>query len=126
MKGYKNILYCRICRSKEIETLFSLNEIPIPEVYEKNKKSALKKEIPQTITRCKNCRHIQIKETINQKNLWDNYTYFSNQTKAIEKHFKKLAFKIIKDYNLKHEDLVIDIGSNDGSFLKRSKIKQKF
>ena len=34
---YKNISNCRICRSKEIETLFSLFEIPIPEVYEKIK-----------------------------------------------------------------------------------------
>lgn len=126
MKGYKNISNCRICRSKEIETLFSLFEIPIPEVYEKNKKSALKKKrFPLTIARCKNCRHIQLKETINQKNLWANYTYFSNQTKAIENHFKKLASKIIKNYNLNHEDLVIDIGSNDGSFLKMFKYKTK-
>ena len=44
MKGYKNISNCRICRSKEIETLFSLFEIPIPEVYEKNKKFELKKK----------------------------------------------------------------------------------
>ena len=83
MKGYKNISNCRICRSKEIETLFSLFEIPIPEVYEKNKKSALKKKrFPLTIARCKNCRHIQLKETINQKNLWDNYTYSLKSDKS--------------------------------------------
>ena len=126
MIEYKNISNCRICKSEKIKIIFTLAEIPIPEVYNKNKKVALKKKrFPQTIVRCSNCKHIQIKETINQKNLWKNYTYYSNQTKAIESHFKKLATKIISNYNLKNNDLVVDIGSNDGTFLKMFKKKTK-
>lgn len=125
-KDFKTISSCRLCRSKKLRTVFSLKDIPIPEVYEKNIKLAIeKRRFPQTIIRCLNCKHIQIKEIIDQTKLWDNYTYFSNQTKDIENHFKKLATNIVKSYNLKKSDLVIDIGSNDGTFLKMFKNKTK-
>ena len=123
---YKNIVNCRICNSKSTQIIFSLADIPIPEVYDVNKSKALKKErFPLSILRCSKCKHVQIKENINQSNLWQNYTYFSGQTKAIDTHFKKLALKIIKKYKLNKKDLVIDIGSNDGSFLKKFKNKTK-
>ena len=72
MKNYNTIKNCRTCNSKKLDTIFSLAEIPIPESYEKKISIAKnKKRFPQTITRCKNCKHIQIKETINQKNHWN-------------------------------------------------------
>ena len=56
-----------------------------------------KRRFPQTIfIRCLNCKHIQIKEIIDQTKLRDNYTYFSNQTKDIENHFKKISYKHCK------------------------------
>ena len=44
MIEYKNISNCRICKSEKIKIIFTLAEIPIPEVYNKNKKVALKKK----------------------------------------------------------------------------------
>ena len=123
-KNYKNVYRCRICNKTALEKICSLSDIPIPEIYEPFKKKALKKQrFSLTIVRCKGCKHVQIKETIDQSNLWKNYTYFSGQTKAIDNHFKNLSKRIIRDYKLNKSDLVIDIGSNDGSFLKNFKYK---
>ena len=125
-KDYKNISHCRICNSKNLDNICSLSDIPIPEIYETSSQKALiKKRYPLTISRCNVCKHVQIRETINQSNLWKNYTYFSGQTKAIDVHFKNLSKRIIKDYQLTKDDLVVDIGSNDGSFLKKFKYKTK-
>ena len=125
-KDYKNISHCRICNSKTLDDICSLSDIPIPEIYETSSQKALiKKRYPLTILRCNECKHVQISETINQSNLWNNYTYFSGQTKAIDNHFKNLSKRIIKDYELTKDDLVVDIGSNDGSFLKKFKYKTK-
>ena len=125
-KNYKNIYNCRICDQKSLEKIFSLSKIPIPEIYETHKQKAKKKQrIPLTIVRCKECKHVQIREIIDQSDLWKNYTYFSGQTKAIDDHFKHLSKRIIKDFKLTKKDLVVDIGSNDGSFLKKFKNKTK-
>ncbi len=124
--NYYNNICCRICNSVALKKCFSLSDIPIPEKYLKNKISAIKLlRFPLTLLICTKCKHIQIKEIINQKKLWDNYTYFSGQTLAIEKHFKEISKLILKKIRVKKDDLIIDIGSNDGTLLKFFKKKAK-
>ena len=64
-------------------------------------------------------------EVINNKLLWQDYTYLSGQTEAIVKHFAKFTKKTLKRFNLNKNDLIIDIGSNDGSLLKAFKKSKK-
>ena len=117
--NFSNLKNCRICNSSLLKKCFSLSDIPIPENYLKNKKLAIKlSRYPLTILMCSNCKHIQQKEIINQKKLWDNYTYFSGQTLSIKKHFNEVSKLILKKLKLKKHDLVVDIGSNDGTLLK--------
>ena len=117
--NFSNLKNCRICNSSLLKKCFSLSDIPIPENYLKNKKLAIKlPRYPLTILMCSNCKHIQQKEIINQKKLWDNYTYFSGQTLSIKKHFNEVSKLILKKLKLKKHDLVVDIGSNDGTLLK--------
>jgi 2-polyprenyl-3-methyl-5-hydroxy-6-metoxy-1,4-benzoquinol methylase len=124
--NYYNLNNCRICNSKSLKKCFSLSDIPIPEKYLKNKISAIQlPRFPLTILICTKCKHIQQKEIINQKKLWDNYTYFSGQTSAIEKHFNDVSKLILKKIKVTKNDLVIDIGSNDGTLLKYFKKKSK-
>ena len=105
---------------------FNLSDIPIPEKYLKNRVAAIKLlRFPLTLLICTKCKHIQLKEIINQKKLWNNYTYFSGQTSAIEKHFKDISKLILKKIKVKKDDLIIDIGSNDGTLLKFFKKKAK-
>ena len=92
--NFSNLKNCRICNSSLLKKCFSLSNIPIPENYLKNKKLAIKlPRYPLTILMCSNCKHIQQKEIINQKKLWDNYTYFSGQlyqSKNTSMKFQKL------------------------------------
>ena len=50
--------------------------------------------------------------------LWKDYTYHSGQTQAIVKHFESVAGAILERYHPAAGDLVVDIGSNDGSLLR--------
>ena len=49
--------------------------------------------------------------------MYDEYFYIPSVSKTGLKHFKKLAQKLIKELKLKKNDLVVDIGGNDGSLL---------
>ena len=124
---YSTSKYCRLCLSKNIEVNLKLKPIPLGEKYSLNKKDkTFSKKFPLTIGRCLNCKNVQAMEVIKPKILWQNYTYISGQTKAILDHFKKFSNYTINKFNLKKTDLVLDIGSNDGSLLncfKKKKIK---
>ena len=73
---------------------------------------------PLTISYCFKCKNVQTNEIINLNLLWQKYTYLTGQTKAIVKHFKQVGKNIEKRKKLKKNDLIIDIGSNDGTFLE--------
>ena len=124
---YSTSKYCRLCLSKDIEVSLKLKPIPLGEKYFLNEKNKnFSKKFPLTIGRCLDCKNVQAMEVINPKILWQNYTYISGQTKAILNHFKKFSNYTINKFNLKKTDLVLDIGSNDGSllsFFKKKNIK---
>lgn len=121
---YKISKHCRLCNSKEINVLLKLKPVPLGEVYFAKKYLSEKvRSYPFSLGMCKSCKNVQTMEVVKSKLLWNNYTYFSSQTKYILKHFKNISNKIIKKFKLKKEDLVFDIGSNDGSLLNFFKIK---
>ncbi len=53
----------------------------------------------------------------------DNYNYLTGSTPPLVNYFQELADKIIDRYSLTASDRVIDIGSNDGTFLSFFKDK---
>ena len=124
---FKTSRVCRLCLSKNIKDGLKLVKIPLGErYYSSKKKAAMSFKYPITISWCRDCKNVQLKEIIDTKNLWKDYTYISGQTKAINSHFKEFANETINKFNLSKKDLVLDIGSNDGSllnhFMKRSQI----
>jgi hypothetical protein len=48
----------------------------------------------------------------------DNYGYRSSLNNNMVEHLKRKSINLIKKYNIYYNDTVIDIGSNDGTFLK--------
>ena len=57
--------------------------------------------------------------------MWSDFTYLSGQTNFIINHFRELAQKFTNNFKLKKNDLVVDIGSNDGTFLNFFKKKDE-
>ena len=53
--------------------------------------------------------------------MFDHYLYTSSTSKSFVEHFDNAAEKYIKEYNLNKDDLIIDIGSNDGIGLRKFK-----
>ena len=62
-------------------------------------------------------------EIVDPKFLWSDFTYLTSQTKAIVNHFKLLSKNIINKFKIRERDLIIDMGSNDGTFLNFFKKK---
>lgn len=113
---------CRLCQSKNVELVVPLKPVPLAEKYCSSPEAAKDVErFPIDLYMCKECGHVQLLDVIDSDTLWDDYTYFSGQTKGIVDHFREIASQIIKTYKVPEAGLVIDIGSNDGSLLRQFK-----
>ena len=76
------------------------------------------KTYPLRMIWCKNCTNVQIDYCVDGKEVYHpNYPYKSGVTKELVEYQVKISQSLIKKYNLKPGDLVVDVGSNDGTLL---------
>jgi SAM-dependent methyltransferase len=72
---------------------------------------------PLDLYQCTDCGHVQLLDVVNPKLLFSDYSYLSGRTGLVH-HFAKYAGNVMVRNALGGNAFVVDIGSNDGSFLK--------
>lgn len=123
-KDCVSIKFCRLCNSKHLIKVFDLGRTPLANSYSKIKISKKLKKYPLRLNYCNSCGHLQLTHSIKPSKMFSNYLYKSNTSKKNFLHFKNYANEIkkkIKSNNAK----ILDIASNDGTFLNFFE-KQKF
>lgn len=110
---------CRLCKSKEIVDFFTL-ETPLANAYPDNINNTFIAENYFSLTTffCENCHSVQLRETISPSILYKNYLYESSTSPSFKTHFLNYAKEIVERFNLKKDDFVVEIGSNDNILLK--------
>jgi SAM-dependent methyltransferase len=73
---------------------------------------------PLDLYQCRSCRHVQLLHVVDPELLFVHYSYLSGSSGALVKHFEEYANRVIARVGLSPGALVVDIGSNDGSFLR--------
>jgi len=118
---YKTIINRKICICKnKLNKNINFGNLPLINNYIAKKNF---KKYPVVISQCKKCLLIQLKYSIPDKLLFsDNYSYLSGNSKEKIKNFESILDKI-KKYSKNDRPKILDIGSNDGSFLELAKKK---
>ena len=119
--GFLN--YCQICYSKDLLEVINLGYQPLADdlikVSEFNRECIY---YPIKINLCKKCSYLQNNYIVGDKILYNkNYHYRPGISKSVVDNLRMLANETIRNYDLKPEDLVVDIGSNDGTLLSQFK-----
>tara|TARA_B110000003_G_C16610576_1_gene519262 strand:+ start:559 stop:1779 length:1221 start_codon:yes stop_codon:yes gene_type:complete len=116
---------CRSCKSRSLKKSFNLGTQKLTGIFPKNKNQKIPSGSLEMVF-CNNCKLLQLKNSFNPKIMYgDNYGYMSSLNLSMVNHLKKKSLKLKKISNLKNNDLVIDIGSNDGTFLSFFSKKNK-
>ena len=121
----RKIKHCLLCKSKILKKIFSLGDFFVSNFV---KKSNIKKGIkaPLNLLYCKKCSLIQLSHIAPQEIMYRRfYWYRSGVTKIMRLGLKNLYEESLKHVKLKKNDVVLDIGANDGTLLKYYK-KNKF
>lgn len=115
----QEITNCRLCGSSSLKTLLKFPDVPLGNNYQENKNIALgADEFPLQVNNCGSCNHFQLSHSINPVLLYaTNYTYLSGVNLSFRAHFMEYVKWIEQKSNITRGDLVLDIGSNDGSCL---------
>ena len=118
---HKTIINRKICICKnKLNKNINFGNLPLINNYTTKKKN---KKYPVVISQCKKCLLIQLKYSIPDKLLFsDNYSYLSGNSKEKINNFESILGKI-KKYSKNGTPRILDIGSNDGSFLELAKKK---
>mgnify|MGYP001209592705 CR=1 FL=1 len=107
---------CRSCNSKKLKKLLSLGNMCFTGKFPKAKQTIQKK--PITLVICLNCELVQLGHNFNLRYLYGpDYGYRTGINKTMRDHVKKVTKYLSKKTNLKKNDLVLDIASNDGCLL---------
>ena len=118
------IVDCQICSSKNLRSLLFLGYLPpvntMPPVGER---AVEQPAFPLELLRCDDCGLVQIGLEVSPEVLFPySYPYLSGTTRILRDNFANLCAESAPLVNLRPEDLVIDVGSNDGTLLSNYKL----
>jgi SAM-dependent methyltransferase len=114
----KTISKCRLCGSKELQTILELGDQP-PANSLRESLSVTLDNVPLTICRCAECTTIQLTETIDPEYLFSHYVWVTGTSKGAREYSQIFAERILSKVKKSNDLFIVEIASNDGTFLKR-------
>lgn len=119
MSTSRLINQCGSCGSRELKSILWLGYVQpacsMPKVGETAKEET---HYPLELLQCEKCSLVQLSCIVDPEVIFHpEYPYSSANTKALRENFAELASEIRQTVKLGREDLVVDIGSNDGTLL---------
>lgn len=109
---------CKLCGSGKLVLRVNIASTPPAEwYYSLDKKYLTEKKYPLDLFQCVDCGHVQLIDIIDPVSLFEDYFYTSASSPGLEDYFKSYATELIEQRKLTGEEVIVDVGSNDGTFL---------
>ena len=123
---YTEITKCRICGNTNLVSLIHLGEQALTGVFPKNKSDKITSG-PLELVKChpKNekdnvCHLVQLHHSYDSSEMYGlNYGYRSGLNQSMVKHLTTIVKHVLSLVEIKKDDLIIDIGSNDSTLLQQ-------
>lgn len=111
---------CRSCEGTNIEVVFALGDMPLPEaLLLPSQLEQVERRYPLDLAFCHGCALVQLLQTVPPGEIYDDrYQYLSGASKAYVEHAQAVAEQLIHDRWLDGNSVVMEIGSNDGTMLR--------
>src|SRR3989338_8393707 len=118
---------CQICGNGNLEPILFLGYLPpVNQMHKVGERPHEQPSYPAQVLYCEKCHLVQLGLIVNPKILFPpEYPYTSSTTKILRENFAELYNECKTIADLNKEDLIIDIGSNDGNLLSNFKDNHK-
>jgi hypothetical protein len=110
---------CQICQGTDLKSVLFLGYLPpvnlMPKIGVPHDEMP---SYPAEMLICKKCQLVQLGSVVNSEVLFpESYPYTSSTTKILRENFAELYTECSSLVKLSKDDLIVDIGSNDGNLL---------
>jgi SAM-dependent methyltransferase len=113
---------CRICKSKNLDKIFSLGPTPLANSFLKKGDFSKERSFPLDVYLCHSCFLVQLLDVVDKKHMFSHYVYFYSAMPQAPQHFVQYSKDIVRRFiKYPRRELVLEIGSNDGLLLKAFK-----
>lgn len=106
---------CRTCGGESLTRVLSLPQTP--PANELVTEPSTQRSYPLNVNQCESCGHAQLSHVVSANILFDDYLYVSGTSSIFRAHFKDYAEEIKDRFLNSSSDLIVEIGSNDGTLL---------
>jgi hypothetical protein len=114
---YHQLEQCRICSCRTLTPFLDLGEQELTGVFPASADRKLTKG-PLVLLLCDRCHLVQLSHAYDLDELYgDNYGYRSGLNASMVNHLKRKVASLKRQCPLEDHDMVVDIGSNDGTTL---------
>jgi SAM-dependent methyltransferase len=115
---------CRVCDDTRLRPLFSLVPTPLAnQLVSADRLHEPQRVYPLDLHFCDHCSHVQLLDVVNPEILFRDYVYVSGTSPSFVDHFRRYSEDVLSRVALAPGELVVDIGSNDGTLLRFFKDK---
>lgn len=122
----KQITKCRLCDSDRLTPLFSLGNQYVSDFIDPAKPKH-QSQAPINLVLCQNCTLVQLEHTAPQEILYSrHYWYRSGVTDTMRAALRDITRRAEEIVPLTAGDIVLDIGSNDGTLLRSYSVPDLF
>ena len=101
----------------DYEVVLDLGEQPWGNNFLTESKVGKEPFYPLKLVYCNQSELLQLSYFVPKEVMFLNHTYLSGMTKSLQSHFYNTAKENLEDLNLSFDDVVVDIGGNDGTQL---------
>jgi SAM-dependent methyltransferase len=109
---------CIVCDAKRVEEFIDLGRTALANKFLKpDELSVPEPTYPLRVGFCHGCGHVQLTEAVPPPAMFEDYLYISSASDTLKGHLFSLSDAVVKWQGLRPDELVIDIGCNDGTLL---------
>jgi hypothetical protein len=109
---------CRVCQGHFLDEIVNLGNQPLSGVFPKSEGDFVSSG-DLRLTRCSGCGLVQLGSSFSSIEMYgDNYGYRSGLNPTMVSHLNRIADGLIRRIDFLDQEVICDIGSNDGTFLK--------
>ena len=112
---------CRGCGASVFTKVLDLGKQPWCNDFLKYEDLGKEKLYPLCMIHCDECGLLQLNHTVSKEVMFADHQYLSGMTRTLVKHFYNIAKENKEQFKLQENDLIVDIGGNDGSQLLQYK-----
>ncbi len=109
---------CLLCQEGAVVPFLDLGGSALANAFVLAEELAQAEEkYPLRVGYCTACSHVQLLDLVSPSEIFSDYLYVSSASDTLVKHLETLASDVVERCNLSNDDLVVDVGCNDGALL---------